>query len=411
MVENINDETLYAVKRIPIKPDSEIAKLVESSAKETVRLARVRGHVNIVQYYSSWFEDGTTLSTEQMSTDEEMSDDGDNPSGHEMEVTQVQAAVAGSNETPQQSDMQTSGSEPLSGRFLCIQLELCTTTLFRWIGERNKVLNDPHYEPDKHTFGVKHVCQALRSWVKSTAYSVEFNNHAPTSSMGQHNNYGGLWELISETNTNSCLEGIVRGLNYLHSKQLAHQDLHEANILILVTEAGEVIPKLSDFGSAKTLERISKCLKHSELENDRRIDSQGTEGSIGVDPYSYNEESKGDMLKLARIVFDLYYPRASQLRQQLKEKGKSSQMTKWKFEEISDWEPFKKCFEYQAKWIEQLACDEMDKRPTSVDILRQGEKIIFDSRRVRNEILEAENSHLRLENEQLKKKLEEISAR
>jgi serine/threonine protein kinase len=345
LAHSTNDMCQYAVKEIPVylqDNDTTARKVaMHMSSKETLRLARVRGHPNIVQYYSSWFE--------------------------YIETSQA------------------------SNLILYIQLELCTKTLCEWMTERDELLKNPNYTPNLEG---EHVCRALHHWMKSEKTSADSSIYSPNSGRSKREKQ---WEFISAESTNSCLEGIVSGLNHLHSKRLAHQDLHGGNILLLVTEAGEVIPKLSDFGGAKTLSIISKSLRERELENGTVIDLRPTEERIQIDPYSYEKASKNDMMSLATIIFDLYHPPASNTQ-------------KWDFETISDWESFKKCFEYQARWIEELASDDYDKRPTSVDILRQGQSTVFNSERVKREILEADLLQLRRRNEELQAILDIKSA-
>jgi serine/threonine protein kinase len=277
---------------------------------------------------------------------------------------------------------------PIFDLIFFIQLELCTTTLSEWIAERDKLLENPNHEL---YFKGDHVCRALHRWVKSENTPVhsisKLDIRAPTGEK--------QWELISAEPTNSCLEGIVLGLNHLHSKQLTHQDLHPENILLLATEDGKVIPKLSDFGGGKTLSRISESVRKLKLPDGTKIIlNQQTEEEFPTDPHSYYETSKEDMKDLAEIIFNLYHPPASQT-------------LKVALKEISNWESFKKCFEYQARWIEQLASDDYNKRPTSVDILRQGKNTVFKSDIVDKDILKAENRLLRRQIEELQAQLAE----
>jgi serine/threonine protein kinase len=405
VVQNKNDKCHYAIKQIPVFSGSTKAidnSVMANSSTEAMRLARVQGHVNVVQYYSSWFEE--SFWAQQVSTDGEKSEYSEKPSGHQEEIRDVQPVTSRLGSVPSESDnrslrstsVSTGFTLPKSDLILYIQLELCNTTLLDWMKERDELLKNPNKVRNLELG--EHVCRALRRWVKSentlADSSAEFNRHAPSNHRYESKKQ---WELISAECANSCLEGIVSGLNYLHSKQLAHGDIAARNILLLVTEAGEVIPKLNDFGGAKTLSRISNNIHTLELKDGRVIDLRQTEERIPIDPYSYDKASKNDMMSLATIIFDLYHPPVSETET-------------WDFEKITDWESFKECFVYQARWIEQLVSGDYDKRPTSVDILREGKDKVFNSERVKREILEADLLQLRHEKAESSRQLRDTEA-
>ena len=44
---------------------------------------------------------------------------------------------------------------------------------------------------------------------------------------------------------------IAHGMEYLHSKQVAHRDLKSLNVLMFIERTGERVPKISDFGLSK----------------------------------------------------------------------------------------------------------------------------------------------------------------
>jgi len=55
---------------------------------------------------------------------------------------------------------------------------------------------------------------------------------------------------------NKLLHGIVLGLNYIHSRNEVHGDLHTENVLLCYTSStNEITPKIADFGVATYLNK------------------------------------------------------------------------------------------------------------------------------------------------------------
>lgn len=53
------------------------------------------------------------------------------------------------------------------------------------------------------------------------------------------------------------INGIINGLDQIHSNKIIHRDLKPENILIAIAPSGEVIPKIADFGISKKSDNIN----------------------------------------------------------------------------------------------------------------------------------------------------------
>jgi len=74
--------------------------------------------------------------------------------------------------------------------------------------------------------------------------------------------YQWIGKIDHERLTNIAL-GIVVGLEYVHSQKVIHRDIKPKNILIF-RPTDDMIPKITDFGAAKIIERTTKNTKVGE---------------------------------------------------------------------------------------------------------------------------------------------------
>jgi len=103
---------------------------------------------------------------------------------------------------------------------------------------------------------------------------------------------------------------IAKGLNYLHSLNIAHRDLHSNNIVINQVHPCnqlEFIAKITDFGSAITMD---------DYENEDN-DVNGVIGQIPFtdpkclnDPRSYRKDLRSDIYSLGVIFWEISAGRA-----------------------------------------------------------------------------------------------------
>jgi hypothetical protein len=349
-----SDGRKYAVKEIRIAK-SQTKRLINSRS-EVVKLATVKNHDHIVRYYGSWFEQDLSLAGNQVAEEAQIMSD-NRPMDHLYREVSLMRHVL---------------ECPVS---VFIQLELCNTTLRNWLDERNKLLKNEKHECSNRIWE-----PYLRNWLNNTGHPAE-----------------NACERIEKMATDKCLEGIVRGLHHMHRHQLAHGDLHDENVLILL-EGGQVVPKLSDFGSAKTLQRLDE----SNTSPRRQSESSC---SPSTNPYSYSESCKEDMERLADIIILLYCPGGFTKvhKEQLKK-------MKWKFNAITVLKAFVACFPLQSKWIEQLKEEEHCNRPLASHMLREGrnEKIFFyepthDETKAERDELQKVCDELRRRNAELEK--------
>ncbi|MBK8348670.1 MAG: protein kinase [Saprospiraceae bacterium] len=55
----------------------------------------------------------------------------------------------------------------------------------------------------------------------------------------------------SEADKENIAQGIISGIQHLHSNNIVHRDLKSANILIAEGYQGGYVPKIADFGLSK----------------------------------------------------------------------------------------------------------------------------------------------------------------
>ena len=248
-----------------------------------------------------------------------------------------------------------------SKTYLFIQMELCHMTLRTWIKYRNSQISsevDMH-EPENIQ---QEILEILRKeWVETTPTDTD----VPKSK----------WYLyIKESPTNNLLEGIVKGLKYLHGQEVAHQDLHLCNVLIFIDHCNKVTPRISDFGLAKTIS-FEPC-SAGKICKDKKI------VPLETDTCSHALQCKSDMGKLGDLIAQLYC-----------------------FYQEVDEERFKTKWSTQAEWFEKLNSEDHVDRPTATAILRMGkERNIFqfkDEDEIKQllayEKLEKENEELKRE--------------
>jgi len=139
-----------------------------------------------------------------------------------------------------------------------IQMELCTISFQEFIGQRIKCRRDPEYA---YTGEIP----IKTDWIDYTSPYVLLR-------------------------MNKLLHGIVLGLNYIHSRNEVHGDLHTENVLLCYTSStNEVTPKIADFGVATSMNKT------------RHTESGDTNPQSSKPPSIFD-----DLIYLSKIVSKLF---------------------------------------------------------------------------------------------------------
>jgi len=136
----------------------------------------------------------------------------------------------GNSNLNQNNDEWSNVSDP-SIYHIFIQMELCTTSLLEFVAERYKCRGNPKYSYTGEIPIKTH-------WIDYTSPDVVLR-------------------------MNKLFHGIVQGLNYIHSRNEVHGDLHAGNVLLCYTSStNEVTPKIADFGVTTYLNKTRVTRGH-----------------------------------------------------------------------------------------------------------------------------------------------------
>ena len=229
--------------------------------------------------------------------------------------------------------------------FLYIQMELCDMTLNDWIELRDFQISGVSSRISKTN--VRNMKKEILAIIKNKWISPKLGDER-IPDKDQCYNY------IQHSPTNRLLEGIIKGLRYLHGEEVAHQDLHLNNVLIVISDHGEITPRISDFSDALTIDFVS-----TRQQNCENISPEARENdNISPKSHTYSSlyECKENMEKLGIIIQKLFC------------------YTK------NNHDDFESRWPIHAGWIEELKKSSWE-RPTATMILRKGmEAGIFESK-------------------------------
>ncbi|KAI5707240.1 hypothetical protein M8J75_015941 [Diaphorina citri] len=245
-VRNKLDDRLYAIKRIPLNPKN---KQLNKKIMREVKLLSRLNHENVVRYYNSWIESGSSEQQLEDSDDEGSiggkvdgaRDIKQNGRGAGIDVQPLQQCGLGPNEM----DLMRSGDESDS--------ESADEDWISFLPGSRSVLNDSSdsYESssdEESSPGSSDNTATLHNGntVQLMQYmyiQMEFCEKSTLRSAidnGLYEDMGRAWRLLRE---------IIEGLSHIHSQGIIHRDLKPVNIFIDYEDH----VKIGDFGLATNI--------------------------------------------------------------------------------------------------------------------------------------------------------------
>ncbi|XP_026676040.1 eIF-2-alpha kinase GCN2 [Diaphorina citri] len=245
-VRNKLDDRLYAIKRIPLNPKN---KQLNKKIMREVKLLSRLNHENVVRYYNSWIESGSSEQQLEDSDDEGSicgkvdgaRDIKQNGRGAGIDVQPLQQCGLGPNEM----DLMRSGDESDS--------ESPDEDWISFLPGSRSVLNDSSdsYESssdEESSPGSSDNTATLHNGntVQLMQYmyiQMEFCEKSTLRSAidnGLYEDMGRAWRLLRE---------IIEGLSHIHSQGIIHRDLKPVNIFIDYEDH----VKIGDFGLATNI--------------------------------------------------------------------------------------------------------------------------------------------------------------
>jgi len=217
---------------------------------------------------------------------------------------------------------------PLSGIVLYIQMELCSLTLKDWLCQRN--------------YGPQHLG-------------------------------GDTYSLVCERTCGKILQQILKGLSYVHQRNIIHRDIKPKNIFLIRLQNNEVQVKLGDFGLARgvdgePLTPSPGCSPHSSP----RLDEETSDGlcytrGVGTTNYASPEQLAGsqynlkcDLYSVGVVMFELYQPFFTAM-----ERAKTLLLVNKGELPVE----FKQSWPQKTQYIRALLAKDPELRPTADDML------------------------------------------
>ena len=341
-VQHKLDKKYYAIKLVELTEEHAV-QLREVNKLAIIQNAREK---NIVIYLTAWLEDQVSSSDilkksrqvrdkDTQETKVDLSTVVHTPS--ETGCMPVHNVLLENENIATLRELDGNISENLTEKYvLFIQMNLCTMALKTWLNDgRNLLIIEGNSKLSE-----AHTKILQKDWI-----------------LHEKGTCDQLFTYVNGDGTNKLLEGIVCGLSYIHSLKIAHGDLHLDNILIDIHD-GRVTPRICDFGLAKSLSFTS----NDQPETSYRWDQN---------KYSFCQDSKDDMQRLAKIILKLYNPSTSdELKAELYRK-------QWNVELVCP--ALFMHWPIQSEWMQRLMSEDYMKRPTASELLCIGyEDKIFE---------------------------------
>ena len=112
------------------------------------------------------------------------------------------------------------------------------------------------------------------------------------------------FEDFSQRRVLSLMKQVASGLTAVHHRLIVHRDLKPANLLVSVSESGDDLVKIIDFGLAEKLAPIGTGAQ-LELKLPRPADVRGNERLVGTAGYAAPEQMRGDPVSPRSDLFAL----------------------------------------------------------------------------------------------------------
>ncbi|CAD5117750.1 DgyrCDS6497 [Dimorphilus gyrociliatus] len=253
------DKKSYAIKCIPL--NSNYHNSAAQALREVKQLASLQ-HPNIVRYHTAWLECDAVKPpnySRQLSIPSNSSDSDEENISESLVIEFNSSKNSLDDKEKNQLEPYYSPHQSINFIFrvkLCIQMELCETTLERWLQKRN-----------------------------------ELNN----------------FSIVNGEKEINIIRQVLLALSYIHEKGIMHRDVNPKNIF-LKDISNDILVQLGDFGLARELSDEDCDCTMSSFTTSGYTDGVGTKSYAAPEQFARREyDNKVDMYSVGLILIELFY--------------------------------------------------------------------------------------------------------